>query len=73
MRNKEKCERKNFEGCLKMCTKAGEEGGNCAIACSTAVKNLCKRKTKLSLRSKNMKTELETDDSKKEWIFKYIF
>lgn len=69
----EECERRNFNGCVEVCRKVGESFSNCAQACSIAVKNLCSRKTSLSIGNRNFNTKLETEHRYIGWILLFIF
>ena len=68
----EKCEKRNFDGCVEICKKAGESFSNCAQACSVAVKNICSRKTSLSVGTSNFNTKYETEQNH-WWILIIIF
>ncbi len=69
---KQKCEIRNFDGCVEVCKKVGESFSNCAQACSVATKNLCSRKTSLSVGSPHLNTKYETEHNH-GWILLLIF
>ena len=67
------CANRNFTGCMNVCRKVGETFANCAQACSTAVKNICSRKTSLSLGNSSFNTRLETEHNSIDWILLLVF
>jgi len=68
-----KCEHRNFNGCMEVCKKAGETFQNCAQACSVAVKNICSRKTRLSVGNRAINTNIETEHNYMAWFLFLVF
>lgn len=69
----EECEKRNFNGCVEVCKKTGETFQNCAQACSVAVKNICSRKTSLSVGNNKFNTKLETEHNYLSWMLLFVF
>jgi hypothetical protein len=73
MNKKPDCKQKYFEACVNVYKRAGEKVENYLTACSVAAKQLCSDKTKLSVGTRNLNANVETENNIKSWVLIVIF